>query len=339
MHTMKRTLLILTILTSALYSCQMQQIAVDLYTAPKVEYPPDIRKLMVTSRYIPATGPYEDVQWGAYESVDSVKWALAESYIDSLAKHMTTTDRYMVKLRHNPRMLRNNTASLPEPQPWDGMASLAKKEFVQGILVLESFDINQAQEVFAGPDGGFVANRKVEVKTGIRVYEPDKRRFADDSVYTFTRSFRSFGKTEQTALAGLPDPESSAFQACDFAAGEYANLILPGSGSAERLYYTKGDSLMLVADSALQKGNWGRAESKWARLAYEAKDTLIQAQASFNMALACERDGRLNQAIGYAKRSERLNPDKKTRQYITLLDAKMAAYLKQVDDKTIIRYW
>jgi tetratricopeptide (TPR) repeat protein len=252
---------------------------------------------------------------------------------------MTTTDRYLVKVRHYPRMLRNSTASLPEPQPWDGMVSLAKKEFVQGILVLESFDVNQVQEVFAVSEGGFVANQKVDITTGIRVYEPDKRRFAEDSVYTFTRSFRSVGKTEQAALAGLPDPHSSAFQACDFAAGEYAKIILPGSGPAERNYYAKGDSLMLVADSALQKGNWGRAESKWARLAYEAKDTLIQAQASYNMALACERNGRLNQAIGYAKRSERLNPDKKTREYVNLLEAKMAAYLKQVDDKTIIRYW
>ena len=336
---MKKILLILTILMSTLYSCQMQKITVDLYTAPKVEYPPEMRKLMVTSRYVPATGLYEDVQWGAYESVDSVKWALAESLIDSLAKDMITSDHFLVKVRHYPRMLRNNTAALPEALPWDGMAGLAKKEFVQGILVLEAFDVNQKEEVLAAPDGGFVANRKVDVTMGIRVYEPDKRRFAEDSVYVFTRNFRSAGKTEQSALAGLPDLHTGAALACDFASGEYAKLIVPGSSPAERLYHSKGDSLMLVADTALQKGNWGRAESKWTRLAYEGKDTTIQALASYNMALACERDGRLNQAIGYAKRSERLKSDKKTQEYINLLEAKMAAYLKQVDDKIIIRNW
>lgn len=336
---MKRILLILTILMSLLYSCQMQKITVDLYTSPRVEYPPDMRKLMVTSRYVPATGPYEDIQWGAYESVDSVKWALAESFIDSLARDMTTTDHFMVKVRHYPRMLRNNSAALPEALPWDGMATLAKKEFVQGILVLEGFDINQQDEVLVAPDGGYVANRKVDVTVGIRVYEPDKRRMAEDSVYVFTRNFRSAAKTEKDALAGLPDTKTGTSLACDFASAEYAKLITPGSGQAERLYYCKGDSLMLVADTALQKGNWGRAESKWIRLAYEGKDTLTQALASYNMALACERDGRLNQAIGYAKRSERLKPDKKTREYINLLEAKMSAYLKQVENGIIIRNW
>ncbi|MFH0761745.1 MAG: DUF6340 family protein [Bacteroidota bacterium] len=317
----------------------MQKIAVDLYTSPRVEYPPELRTIMMTSRYVPATGPYEDIQWGAYESVDSAKWALSESFIDSLAKDLIKGNHFLVKVRHNPRMLKNNTASLPESQPWDGMAALAKKEYVQGIFVLEGFDLTQKDEVVSSPDGGFVASRKADITLAIRVYEPDKRRFAEDSVYVFTRTFLAKGNTGQEALKALPDPQITAALAIDYASGEYARLVIPGSSPADRLYYKKGDSLMLVADTALQKGNWGRAESKWTRLAYESKDTLVQALASYNMALACERNGRLNQAIGYAKRSERLKSDKKTREYINLLEAKMAAYLKQVNDKIIIRNW
>jgi len=320
-------------------SCQLQRVTVDLYSPPKLEYPPELRSLMVTSRYVPATGIYEDVQWGSYESVDSVKWALAESLVDSLAARIVEGNHFLVKIRHYPRMLRNNTDSLPEALPWEGMVSLAKKEFVRGILVLEGFDIRYKEETVSIPDKGFIATLRVEVILAIRVYEPEKRRLVDEKIYTFSKSFKSTGKSPSEARSDLPDTHTSAVFACSQAAADYAELIRPDVITGDRVYYSKGDSLMRVADSAVQAGKWGRAEAKWNYEAYNAKDSLTRAKASFNMALACEMDGRLNQAVGFARRSEMIRPDKKTREYITLLEAKLAEYRKRVENGEIIRNW
>jgi hypothetical protein len=336
---MKKTFLTLFTLTLILVSCQIQHVAVSRYIPPKVELPPELHSLLLTSRYVPATGPYEDVQWGGYETVDSIKWSISESLVDSLAKHLIAGNHFLVKVRHNPKMLKNNNADLPEQQPWDGMVTYAKKEVVQGVWILEGFELKSGKDSVNLTDNVFHAVRPYEVTCAVRLYEADKRRLVEDSVYRFSAVVEATGPSAEEALKALPNPVKSARMACSQAAAQYARLVLPGSVPAKRFYYAKGDSLLLVADTAVKKGNWGRAESKWGYMSYNRKDTTIQALASFNMALACERDGRLNQALGFARRSERLRPDRKTREYIAILEKELAEYQRKIKDREVIRNW
>ncbi len=322
-----------------LTSCQMRKIAVDLHTPSKLVFPPEVRTLLVTSRYVPATGDYEYIQWGAYESVDSLRWRIAESVVDTLALRLTERDHFLVKKVHYPRMLRHNAADLPDPQPWEGMATLAKKEYVQAVLIIESFNIKKSEVRETEENGAFKAGFTVEVDLGIRVYEPEKRRLLDSYIYTFPKEFQSSGETHEAAKKSLPADTLSLYLAAGSAATTYADWVLPRGEKAMRRYYARGDSLMLVADEALREGKWGRAESKWNWLAYNSPDTTVQALASYNMALACERDGRLNQAAGFARRSNRLKPDTQTIEYIKILEDRMLESDNRIKDGLIIRRW
>lgn len=336
---MKKLTCFLPVLLVFICSCQLQKVVVPLYVPAKLLFPPDVKSVLVTSRYVPATGPYEDVQWGAYESVDSLKWSLSESIVDTLANRMAGENTFLVKVRHFPRMLRNNDANLPDPLPWEGLLSLAKKEYVQTLLIIEGFDLSKTPVSFNRDAGNFEAKYSIGVNMAIRVYEPDKMRYIDDSVYSFTSEFKGTGATEPEALKNLPDEKAAMFTACSNAATDYFRLIKPGELASKRYYYPKGDSSMLKASVSVKEGKWGRAESKWKWLAYNSKDTLIQAKSSFNMALICERDGRFNQAIGFARRSERLHPDKHTQDYIRILNKKILDFEDQVKQKKIIKKW
>lgn len=336
MRRLRPFLLILIVFMSA---CQMQKVTVSVYKPAKLIFPPEVRSLLVTSRYVPATGPYEDVQWGAYESVDSLKWSLSESVVDTLAKRMAAGNTFLVKARHLPRMLRNNDATLPDPLPWEGISALTKKEYVQSALIIEGFDIAKTPVTVNEADGKFSARFSTTVTLAIRLYEPDKRRLIDDSVYTFKSEFEGIGKTASEAGANLPDEKKALFAACSQAAEGYFSFIKPGSEIQTRYFYNKGDTSFIKADQAIKEGKWGRAESKWKWLAYNDPDTVIQAKASFNMALSCERDGRLNQAIGFARRSQRLNPSKPTLEYIGILEKKMLDIENQVNEGKIIKKW
>jgi hypothetical protein len=298
-----------------------------------------MRSVLVTSRFVPATGPYEDVQWGAYESVDSLKWSLSESIVDTLAHRMAEHNTYLVKIRHLPRMLRHNEATLPEPLPWEGLLNLVKKEYVQSLMILEGFGIAKTPVTFQESNGKVLARFSVDVTLAMRVYEPEKMRLVDDSVYTFRSDFTGTGTTQTEASAQLPEERKAMITACSNAAEDYFKLIKPGKVEVKRYYYSRGDTTLVKADSAIRLGKWGRAESKWKWLAYNSPDTLIQAKASFNMALACETDGRLNQAIGFARRSERLKHDKHTTDYINLLNKKYSDLEDQVKQKVLIKRW
>lgn len=336
---MKKLTLLFVVLLAFLISCQLQKVMVKIYTPPKLVIPPDIRSFLVTSRYVPATGPYEDVQWGAYESVDSLKWALAESLVDTLAKRMVVDNKYYVKVRHLPRMLRHNDASLPDPLPWEGVSVLSKKEFVQAVLVMEGFGLTKTPVAVSENSGNYEARYSIGVTMALRIYEPDKMRVIDDSVYTFSSEFKGAGKTREEAVLQLSDERKALILACSNAAEAYFALINPGEISEKRSYYLSSDSSMLKAGQAVKEGKWGRAETKWKWVAYNSKDSIIQAKASFNMALVCERDGRLNQAIGFARRSQRLKPDNHTREYINVLNKRISEFEDQINQKTLIKRW
>jgi hypothetical protein len=336
---MRKLLLLLLFVVSVLSACQLQKVMVDLYTPGKLVFPPDVRSVYITSRYVPATGPYEDIQWGAYESVDSLKWAMSESVVDTLGKLMAAENRFMVKVKHLQHILRHNDASLPDPLEWDGMLNTSKKELVQAFLMIEGFDISKTPVVVTENAGNFTAQYSIDVTLAIRFYEPEKRRMIDDSVYVFRSEFNGTGKTEGEAFGKLPDDYKVFFKACSNAAESYFKLICPGEIPAKRFYYNRGDTTLLKADLALKEGKWGRAESKWKWLSYNSPDTLIQSKASYNMALACERDGRLNQALGYARRSQRLKPNKQTVKYIDVLDNRLKDQNARISQGKIIKKW
>lgn len=336
---MKRLSFLILILTIGLSSCQLQKLTVNVQTPSRVYYPPEIRSMMITSRYVPATGVYEDIQWGSYETVDSMKWSLSESIVDTLARYLAEDNRYLVKARHYPRMLRHNGPDLPEQLPWEGMQSLAEKELVQAILVIEGFDISRTEITMQQEEDTYSAGFAVQVSVALRVYEPDKRRLLDDSIYLFRNEYQSTGPTAQAARSGLAAEFLAEKDICRQAARKYADLVTPGHKTESRYFYAKGDSLMEVAGRAALTGEWGKAESKWKWMAYNSKDTIIQAKASFNMALACERDGRLNQAVGFARRSQRLRPEKRTLDYIGILEEKIQANDESFKNGIIIKRW
>lgn len=326
---MKKLTFLLPLLLLTLGSCQLKKVMVMVNTPASLYLPPELHAFLVTSRYVPATGPYEDVQWGAYESVDSLKWQMAESIVDTIGKRMIRDNIYLVKTRHKPRMLRHNDSYLPDPLPWDGLLALAKKEFVQALLVLEGFDIQKSPVVVDGTGGVFNANFDVTVTLACRIYEPEKMRMLDDSVYIIKKNFRAEGKTGEEATSHLPGDTLALTEACATAADAYSAMIMPGGNLVKRYYYCKGDTSLVKVNRYVGEGKWGKAEANWKWLAYNSPDTTVQAKASFNMALMCERDGRLNQAAGFARRSERLHPARPARGYIKIIDGR----IREIDDR------
>jgi hypothetical protein len=57
------------------------------------------------------------------------------------------------------------------------------------------------------------------------------------------------------------------------------------------------------------------------------------------MALMCERDGRLNQAMGFARRSQNLHPDRRTAAYIGILEGRIREFETRVEKGEILKRW
>lgn len=327
------------LLLFAASSCQLKKITLDVYDPPQLELPPQLKLLMVTSRYVPATGPYDEVQWGAFESVDSVKWNHAESMVDSVVSLLTKENRYLVKRIQYPRMFRHNGPDLPEALPWEGMKNETDRQRVEAALVLEGYDLELKEPEVREDAGQYLARREVNLTMAWRMYQPARRRMLEEKVYHWSSLFTARGENLNAAIDALPDEDEMIKQTSLEAAADYVGRFTPGSVAETRFYYPNGDSLMKLAALAVEEDRWGSAETRWYYLSFNSQDSVVKARACYNMALACERDGRTNQALAYARRSHRINPDKRTLEYINILNRKALDYEERIRRGEIIRRW
>ncbi len=326
-----------------LNSCHMQKIMVEVYTPPKIEFPPDVRGILVTSRFVPAKGEYEAVQWGYYEEVDSALWNLSRYYAQSFSTALDTTERYTSKTYFDLRMLGHNRADMPEPLPWIGLMKIADKYKAPSLAILQGFSVEEGDvELIEDKENSeypLQAKQSVRINAAWRISQPERRRMLDENIYSFSKEFQGRGNTREEAITALPGKEEMYHQACDWAAAKYAKIITPGFELVQRDYYKDGDPKLVEAHEAILEGKWPRAESKWNYLVYNAEDNEIKAKASYNMALLCEKDGRLNQALGFARKANNYMPHRRHLKLINELNSKMFLDEERRERKEVIRNW
>ena len=326
-----------------LNSCHMQKLMVDVYTPPRVELPPDVRGILVTSRYVPATGEYEAVQWGYFEDVDSAMWDLSRYYAESFSRALDSSERYISRVDFDLRMLRHNDITMPEPLPWNGLQAIVEKYNAASIAVMQGFKIDEGDVVVnevSGDSGtSYLASREINVSSAWRLSQPVRRRLLDENTYSYTKEFKAAGMSRDKAIAALPERDSMLKEACEWAAVQYSRVITPGTELVERDYYKDGDIKLVEAHEALQEGNWKTARSKWEYLAYEADNDEIKARACYNMAMFCEKDGRLNQALGFARKANSYVPHRRHLRLINELNIKMFREEERRERKEVIRNW
>ncbi len=76
----------------------------------------------------------------------------------------------------------------------------------------------------------------------------------------------------------------------------FCSKIIPTWFPVDRVYYTSNDQNMLQAEKFALNGDWLKAAEVWNKQT-KSKKSMIAAKASFNMALACEMEGKFDTAI------------------------------------------
>jgi hypothetical protein len=82
----------------------------------------------------------------------------------------------------------------------------------------------------------------------------------------------------------------------------FGTKIIPTWLTVERLYYKSGNQNMLLAEKYALNNEWLKAAEIWNKQS-KNKNPRIAAKACYNMALACEMEGKLNAAIDWLVQS------------------------------------
>ena len=259
-----------------------------------------------------------------------------------LSEALTRTPRFNVKYTQV-ETANSDGLSMGMPMEWSEVNKICEAYSTDAVAALELLDsdtryatkstVNKTKDS-KGNDvttTTYQGRLDASVRIGWRLYDPNNKKIIDELVITENIGWDSSGKTEQQALAELPPQQAAIDQVC-FAAGQkYGMRIAPTWIRIGREYYHKGSDEMKNAARKARSNQWQEAAKTWQPLTQSA-DKKIAQRASYNMAVACEVEGKLDLEKNWAKESWQKHGSKKARTYYHQL-CDRSLQQKMVDDQ------
>lgn len=206
--------------------------------------------------------------------------------------------------------------SFPSPLKWNQVKNLCNKYNVEAILALEvmdsDFKVHHSNKMVTkkSKDGNsykekiFVAKGIATVKVGFRIYDFKNRKILDQNFYTRTKSWEGQASNKHKAIANLIHRDT-AIKKASYALGfNYGDMLTPTYVNAKRMMYKKSkyDSNIAIGARKAQVNDWEGASLVWEK-ATHCSDTKTAGKACFNLALAHEVLGNLEEAKGWAQKA------------------------------------
>jgi tetratricopeptide (TPR) repeat protein len=126
------------------------------------------------------------------------------------------------------------------------------------------------------------------------------------------------GETPAQARAAISDQNALHFAAAHDIAQRYARRISPTGSSVDRVFYKGGSPGIRAGSKAAAAGDWDRARARWAT-APEDDEGKAKGKALFDLAVAHEEQGLLEEALDFAQRADHLLDNGATAKYIKQL--------------------
>lgn len=135
-------------------------------------------------------------------------------------------------------------------------------------------------------------------------------------------TFSNEGPTPDAAKGGLPSNRYAINSVGQSAGDNYGTRIAPYWVMVEREYFRKGSDKLKQAARYSKDGIWIKALEIWKEEATNS-DPKIAGRANYNMAIACEREGNVELALVYAKKSRDQYGIAKAANYAKILEGRL----------------
>jgi Family of unknown function (DUF6340) len=252
------------------------------------------------------------------------------SGINGLADELVKNNRFTdVKLLDNVKLSTNTPGLFPTPLAWDQVEKICRENNIDALFSLELFDTDSKISYAANtvsiktPVGNIPAiehqaNMETLVKTGWRIYDPAERNLLDEDALTRQLSYYGKGINPVVAANALIGRKDAVKEVGDKAGHAYAFRIIPYWIRVTRDYYVKGTDNFVMAKRKAQTGNWNEAGGLWKK---ETGNPVgkIAGRACYNMAIICEINGELDNAIQWAQKSYENYNNRLALNYVNIL--------------------
>lgn len=292
-----------------LSSCtSLDKIPIQIAVPPKYQISPDIRSIAVLNRSMNAQ--FINFRNDSAENlIDNLKYRY--EYLDSIAsdsavlvaaKAIFDSQRFdvVVPLRRN--IWRDDHLSKLPPLDSAFINKICKDYKVDALLVLESF-IEKISGSFEMPWRRAIGHLDLAYNSLWSLYRPGKYSpllslTAQDELYWTG----GLDKSHKEGYSQLPSIKEMLVTGGIEAGWNIAGQICPDWIDETRYYYTTGDKNIDAAIPLLKANNWEDAKGIWLKYS-DVSSKPLRSRIEYNLALASEMTGDLDQAIEWCGKS------------------------------------
>ncbi|MBA3899836.1 MAG: hypothetical protein H0X62_06440 [Bacteroidetes bacterium] len=305
----------------------------------EINLPPHFEKLAVAHRH---KASQENILTSILDGILSGGVGLltdkeaGQSCLGGLKNALLKTPRYVISEPAGLDLRGTGTGVFASPLEWQQIESICVKEGADALIVLEVFDTKSALSFktvikkVKNKDGEMVdvpeqvATLRMNVTSGWRIYDYKNRMIVDEFRGTSFLDFSGRGTTTQLATAALINGRDAVNRAAFNAGNIYGYRIAPQWIQVTREYYTKGSPSLKRAGRMAKTGDWKGAAEVWEK--YSASvDKKISMRSTFNMAIAHEVKGDLDEALIWARKCYKDWGNRKALNYSRILQNRIIA--------------
>lgn len=321
------------------FSCNSSTTKIDVLQPAEIFIPENIERIVTIDRSKPAKGFgsfIEGILTG--EAIGQDKEGRRRA-LEGLTEALTRTPRFNVIHSGYEKTGANASLRLIEPMNWYEIKALCDEFNADAVLAIEMYDSDISIESTEGErkkknkegqeytEAYFKDNMNLSIKMGWRLYDPTNKIIIDEFTTRDDDSGSSEGKTAEDARDKLPNAVNMA-RDISFIAGQlYGERIAPTWVSVNRDYY---DSVKGVDKVAMEKAarmaetrDWGSAAKIWTAIISETYEEETKGKAAYNIAIANECLGKLQNARDWAQKAYVDYGNKRAKTYIQTIERRI----------------
>lgn len=249
-------------------------------------------------------------------ALDSVA---ADTTLRALGELLYESGRYDVVIPQARNMKRDLKFYLvPESLDWDEVESICTDFETDALLAIERY-YNKIMTHYAtiGDEWG-TASIDSKYDVVVKVYDPKKREIVRQIVATDTISWRDGDQSTKRLFSRMPSIKQCLIQTGIQAALDLDQRLSPSWVKDGRIFFLVADGDESRINNWVNALEWQTAYDYWANFARNPKST-IRCKAEFNLALASEMLGNIDQAIEWAAKSYQTRYMNQTDNYLKKL--------------------
>jgi hypothetical protein len=350
MNKFKFTSAIFIILTVFSACKPVSYLTVDLTDPPKEGLPEEIQSLTLVNRAVDkrfTDDPRDSIQLRFYESqfnLDTVIYDIkaTDTLMQALGNLLYESGRFDVVIPENRFLTKDTLNPFSDQMNWEMAEDLTKRFNTDAVLSLDFYKTS-ISAVFGTKKNVrwdnlaeytyYAANLKISYIANLRLYYPRNKDLLISYFLLDTLEWEGANLELKSLFREFTKVKDALTETGIATALDLSKRIAPNWKSYSRAYFSSGNDVLRQTSLLIQNNDWETAMNRWQEMLEKTKSKSLKSKIEFNLALAYEMQGDLNEAIRWGGRSYNSFYRPVTYNYLKTLKERKSLYEKSDDKK------